>query len=806
MRRFVVLLRNKVFVITLIILLTLSSVGFVSAYRKFVQNSNSSNSDSVSNDNLGYGSDEERDFTVGKFFLNQPQGSTVDNRGILHAVRNSLINYQIWFKGKLDKNPAKGKADVILLIDRSMSMKSIVSADSLGDCQFRGRDPNGNINDPSQFNNSKLCYSIMAAEHFIALSADDKNEIRVGYVTYAAEQYTTDQIDPQHFRPLADMTNDAERTETRQWMRQIGFHENSVSGTAMGKATNIALDELQRNGRSGSDVQKYIIVLTDGVGNQNPLMTGCASWRKTPSDAWPTNYPNSYTPCQVCPWGYRAGSTTCNNPPDTYQPPYDLLHHPADLVDCCITSNAVEGYPPRTEIKVTDYSVSPVGRAAAGGILMPMIGFGTVSNMNRGLMAKIVEATYKDPQKAKDFTIIQQNPANIYSAFGSIFESIIDGAAPIHFEETLPAGVDVDIPSGITIERNIKDLDFCPGDSDYFCRRAYRINQGENARNNIQVSKELIGGRVVIKFDLDKSHYDGGIPFENQRFFVNFSVSTANALNSAFDLDQNQDIACGGNMPDSLVSWVEWHWNFRLANGQVHEPVKTQTPRLCVQLRPTQYTGDVYGVGINDYLFPGIDVLVSGVGITPSGGTQAVWELDNYDFSSTSFSDFLHYQNYFRNQINALIAKAAHVQSAAAALNSNKGGLFYVAGNQEINNQIILNNERRTLIVDGNLAINAPIIKADHQFTAVIIVLKDNSVSIGNVQRFEAGIVAPEGTILVEDRNSPLAILGFLVGRQVNLKSNFASTQSVNYDIDLAKFTPPGIGGLYLPLFQEVAP
>lgn len=840
-------MRNKVLIISIIVLLLISGTGITAAYWKMALNpQNPNNVPPISDDLPSYGSAGEQDFQIRKNFIGIPPGGTMDNE-VMVVPRDSSIKYQIEFKGKLDQNPDRAKVDVMLLIDRSMSMKSEVP---------RGNLPNDCIFTPNKdYDNSKLCWSIEAAQSFLQLTAEERKEIKVGYVTYGAENYTRDENNQQYFKPLADMWDPDQYQQTKKWLRQINFHSDDVSGTAMGKATNFALDELQEKGRP--DVQKYIIVITDGIGNLNPLMTGCASWRRTPSDDRPSDQI-----CRACPWGggYRGDPNLCFNPPKpdptqpssdlNFLPPYRTPLHSADLVDCCInsTENAkvFEGYPPFKEIKATSLDDSPVGKAIRRNIKMPMIGFGIADstarigqgNLNDTLLRYIAEKTYKDPEAAGKWAFIVEEPAEIKEKLKAIFEEFNDKPAPIHFEETLPAGVEADI-SKITIERNVKNLEKCSEDNNYYCRLSYTINDGANEKNNINVKKDDNSGRVVLSFDLVPSHYSGDlggtISFENRKFFVTLTVNSANAQDSAFDLDQNQDSTCDGSLPDSPennpVSWVEWKW-YPWPSEPSRNPIKTKTPKLCVRLRPTQYTGDVYGTGISNYLFPGIDVLVARDrdGIVPLGNTQAVWELPNYQFSKTSFSNFDKYQKYINGQIEDLKKKAfgrGGNLSISSALNSGvdegnypEGKIFYVSGNQTLNDPATMNG-RRTVIVDGDLTINANISKAGKirdKSTAAIIVLGNvsiNSASSAGLS-IEAGIIASGkneqgvitgGKITIGNTSNYLDILGFLIGNSVQLKGlGKAATQSINYDINLAKFPPPGVASLDLPLYQEVAP
>lgn len=833
--------KNKTLIIIVVILLVVSGTGMTAAYWKLALNpQNPNNVPPTSNDLPGYGSDEERDFGIRKEFIGRPPGARM-NGEIMVAPKDSTINYQIDFKGKLDRNPGIAKADVMFLIDRSMSMKSKVPRGDLpDDCYF--------YPDNGAYGNSKLCWSIEAIQSFLRLTAEERREVKVGYVTYAADRYTTDQENPQNFKPLADMWGpNNQRDETKnQWLKKINFvssDEVDAVGTAMGKAANYALEELQEHGREG--VQKYIIVVTDGIGNLNPLMTGCASWRKTPSDAWPTSQV-----CRTCPWGkgLRGDPKTCKNPPppDPSQPPSDLNFlspyitsiHSADLVDCCIAydPNAVarEGYPPDfEEIEITPFNNSPVGKAVTRDIKMPMIGFGIADskakigqgNLNDALLRNIAQHTYKEPGAGEKWAFIVKTPKEIQDGLRAIFQEFSDKAATIHFEETLPAGVDV---SGITIERNVKNMNVCSETTNYYCRKLYTTNPGGgNNDNNIKVSKDDSSGRMVIKFDLVESHYSGDgdyggtIPFENRRFFVALTVKTANAANSAFDLDQNQDTTCGGNLPNAPdnnpVSWAEWRW-YSWPSEPLRNPIKTKTPKLCVRLRPTQYTGDVYGTGINKYNFPYIDALVAGASIVP--GSQAVWELPNYKFSEskTSFSNFNNYQNYLGNQIKSLKNKAETKGNISDALLSGfnekvypEGKIFYVPrGQGQTLSSLTQIKGRRTVIVDDDLTINAEIVKKNERSTAAIIVL--GNVTINDAKSIQAGIIAPGfgpnwGWINIESSNKYLDILGFLIGDHVRLKSQASSdTQSILYDPDLIKFPPPGLTNLSLPLYQEVAP
>ena len=115
---------------------------------------------------------------------------------------------------------------------------------------------------------------------------------------------------------------------------------------------------------------------------------------------------------------------------------------------------------------------------------------------------------------------------------------------------------------------------------------------------------------------------------------------------------------------------------------------------------------------------------------------------------------------------------------------------------------------RRTVIIEGDLTIsaNASISKANKKSTAAIIV-RGSKVTIGDATRVEAGIISPDGVITIANTNNYLNILGFLIGSQVKLKGlGQAVTQSINYDINLTKFPPPGLTNLSLPLYQEVAP
>src|SRR3972149_301944 len=243
--------KNKTLIIAAAVLIVVLSFGFVSAYKKLSQNPQGPlPSQTYPEDFPGYGSDEERDFGVGKSFVNPlPKGSRMEN-DVLRAPKDSSINYQIWFKGKIDKNPGVSKADIMLLIDRSNSMKSRVDQGSLPENCLFGKDPEGFNRD-----DSKLCWSIWAAKDFIDMTADPRGDLRVGYVTYGADEFTKNDENAQYFKSLADMKNPDNRKIIKwDWLDQINFHPNTVSGTAMGKATNFALEELEKNGRKAADV------------------------------------------------------------------------------------------------------------------------------------------------------------------------------------------------------------------------------------------------------------------------------------------------------------------------------------------------------------------------------------------------------------------------------------------------------------------------------------------------------------------------------------------------------------------------
>lgn len=831
MKRKFNLFKNKALVFVVIGVLVFSSVGFVLAYNKIAQVSGNPPENITAE-----GNDQDDDFEVRKFFQNIPAGSRIGQNGVLYTQKGaSPLDLQISFKGKIDINPDLAYVDVMLLMDRSNSMKEDVGSLGDEDCIFKGFDPDSKEGEDGQdnyvdekkldeLNNSKLCWAERAAREFIDLAGNDKGRFKIGYVTYGNEDKTKREInnpngwkgDAQYFKPLTDTwgdENSGKRSEIKDWIRNIGFH-SGYSGTAMAKATDIALEELKNNGRTQVGVEKYIIILTDGIGgmqsgynyNRDGLsaMTGCMSFRDSPTDVWPTGYPSKgFTPCDV-----PTGELTFPFPP---------IYN-----DCCITSDKgvkeafkvldADGNGINRPVGTYNFDKSPVGILLDRNIKAPTIAFAKKkqedTRVNKQLLENIANESHKNDGEKHYY--LSETPEDIMSAFKDIFFSMFDKGALINFQETLPAGVDVDI-GNIEIWRNAVDPGFC--DPNNRCRKPYKIiTSGQSGGNNIRVDKETVDGRIVLKFEIVNSNYDDIIPFDEETFVVRLNnLNTSGASASVFDIDQNRDCECRGEpcAEGAPVSSIEWRFEWPREDGGQY--VRKRMPKLCVEFRAAQYTGDVYGLGVGRYDFPFIDVLVSGAGIVP--GSQAVWELSEYKFSDTSFSNFGKYQKHLDSQIDGLIQKAGpptnNINSALQLPTGPEGKIFYVSGNQTLNDPATMNG-RRTVIVDGDLTINANISKAGKdraRSTAAIIVLGDVEILNSRDLSIEAGIVSHKGVITIGKTSNYLDILGFLIGSKVNLKGlNQSVTQSINYDINLAKFPPPGLTNLNLPIYQEVAP
>lgn len=855
------------------LIISQDGIGFVLAYNKLAQVTGNQDVNTAEE-----GIPENEDYTIGKFFRDRPPGSYIDTNGVLHTQKGSDINIQISFKGKIDINPNKSYVDVMLLIDRSMSMKSLVGPDENGNnCNFTGFDPASDPRQPNyipkgiidrgDYDNAKLCWAEYAAKKFIGLAANPKARFKIGYVTYGNDDQTKretnsaygDKGNAQYFKPLVDtwddpennVNNSANRVQIKNWLGYIGFHTGDA-GTAMARATDIAIEELQKNGRGGT--AKYIVILTDGLGNQqtdrpnNPenhysSLTGCMSFRGSISDAWPvtTGYPPSYNKCSIPP-GFRGNPGTKPRVPGDYRT-YDVLSppglpplYPAVWGDCCITKDLgqIEGFKSNGENRPVDvypFNDSPMGRLLGKGIKAPTIGFGAGinTNLNVPLLVKIAEASHN--YDGKEHYYFGNDPDSIIQAFEKIFFDILgDQGAIINFTETLPPGVDVDLNGGIQIIRNVADSEYCqPLYQKDRCRKPFNIitsgNSGSSDGNDIRVIKRTVNGRVVLEFQIVNENYDHSIPQYRKNFVVNLTLKTANASTGAFDLDQNRDCECGGGAcPATPVSTVGW--NFQWSQPALRTEA---TPKLCVNFSTAPYTGDVYGTSVGRYNFPFIDVLVSGGTIFPN--SQAVWEISEYTFASGTYSKFSEYQNYLSSQINDMKARAEQTTLLTALTQRNdndpSGKIFYVEGNQTLSDPrdpnnprpINLGSGRRTVIINGDLTINQPIVKTDKESTAAIIVLGNTTTINPTAGTVQAGIVAPglktseglppsDGVIKIVDSTNFLNVEGFLIGAQVNLKpyAHAITAQSIIYDIALTKFPPPGIAGLNLPIYQEIAP
>ena len=872
--KFLRLISNKVIFAFVLFSLVISQtgVGFVFAYNKIAQGTGTPSAD----DDIV----PTEDFEVRKFFQNPlPAGSRIRN-GVLYTQKGQPLNMQIWFKGKTDKNPNVAVVDVMLLIDRSMSMKSKVNIrnDEEGEseeCLFNGYDPHSDPNTPfgnyiakdtndpnyvpgmpvvSDFDNTKLCWSAQAAMKYVQLTGGGGDigqsnlDFKLGYVTYGWDGATKKEEDAQYYKPLTDMKDATNRTITKQWLNRIGFH-TGPSGTSMAEATDIALEELRNNGRQNA--KKYIILLTDGVGNQQSTynratpsaLTGCMSFRRTRADAWPSNWPNSLDKCSIPPGspggppGERPivpGAPPTGYPTFDTNPPDPNGTYPAEWGNCCITRdlNQKEGFYDETGvpgsnryIDVADFNQSPIGIAGRRNIKIPTIGFGSGGsgagkniNLNVPLLFEITDYTYKDQNAHIEYSFMNNSPGDLYEAFRAIFyEQVGDRGAEINFTETLPPGTSI---SSISIFRNVNDSAYCQANfGTDSCRRPFNVlsGGGQSQGNTIKININ----NNVLTFRIDPSNYWRGIPFNNQRFFINLTLDTTNIADGPCDIDQNKDCECKGEPCSAAepVSKVVWDYFWTHAGGDL---ITTPTPKLCVNFRTAPYTGDVYGqTSINPYSFPFIDVLVSGGDITP--GTLAVWELKNYTFAPGTMSNFDSYKQYLTNQIDGMIARAEVSGSLGDALSQDirtaiypDGKIFYVEGSQTIgapgvdNPSILIGKGRRTVIINGDLNLYQGISKQKNSPAAIIV--------LGNIRIYpeakivEAGLIAPEvrgrGIITIVDSAEPLDIEGYVIGAEVNLKGrvNAVTAQSIIYDIEQTKFPPPGIAGLNLPLYHEVAP
>lgn len=836
-------MKKKVFVIFLIIaFVALSSGGVVFAYKKLAQESSPHDDEPSAADNpYGYGFEGEEDFEIRKWITKDPPaikqigGTIITRRGI-------PLNTHIWFKGKLDKNEVSKYADVMLLIDRSVSMKGKTGVEETESCEFTGEDPNnpypysdegGDHEHPSDWNDTKMCWTIEGAKEFIDLAGrkNDNVDMRVGYVTYGSWHETRKeessphgwQGNAQYFKSLADMAVSQEKNIMNRWLGQIGFEAPPV-GTAMGKATNFAVDELVNNGRvevNGQPVDKYIILITDGVGNISPFMTGCASFRRTTSDDWPDNWPGNPPVCQDPPpgWnnGWRPGSV-------------------AEYVDnCCIVESQQipEGYktgwpfPGIREIaKRTNFWQSPVGKSMGNNIKIPTLGFGKGGgSMNPTLLRRIAAKTfgYADEWDLDVPYMPNESGEQLRQSLNDVFSIIAgDRGSPVIFQETLPEGIFLDVNTNLLVTRNIKDEEYCS--PELYCRKPFDIiTQGVPTDDNtILVESSIVNRRQEIRIRFSADHYSNRIGFRNQRFFIHMTLDTSNAVESQVDIDSNCDCtisdapSCGitGQNAPSRVNWT-----FPLSGN---EDVYGPTPTRCVKFIGSQYSGDVFGQRVTPYLFPGIDVLVSKFGINNVSGP--IWQLENYgNFAQGSSSNFATFRANLRKQIIKMIERATKGSNLTlkTALRRRvdpdlkpEGEIFYVVGDQGIYYDpggVGIGEGRRTVIVDGNVTIEANIAKSSPEYPALLIVLGDVTFVQGN-KTVELGILAPAirgttGNINILDAWGFVDIEGFLIGQKVNLRSPILSdSQSIRYDEDLTLYPPPGLSELNLPIYWEVAP
>jgi len=702
--------------------------------------------------------------------------------------RGEPVEINFSFNGLEDGGAGAGGADVVLAIDRSLSMSRDYFPPSGERCNFISTDgtPFG-----GQFQDSRLCWAKKAAMEFIDEASKSSASIKIGLIMFSASNETkTGIVDtrpnyPRYvFSNLKDIKDAGQRKELEDILIGPQYPFPEQASTAQGKGLGIARDELNRHGREGS--KKVIILLGDGVGNWPPYFANCMrnpdigpaqgcpeSPGDNDADIWPNNWSFGdegnrccrLNPCRVR-WGFLVNFCPSFGPGER-DPMYPVF-------DTSIAADVLR----------KGYNIYTVGYHQGG------------ARWNDETMLRIAQETNPgvDPPPFFDNT----EPDKLGEIFTQILSLITGGrtGAPISVTETLPAGSSI-----------------AQGDV-VVTRGGARINPG------VQIGRDA-AGRPIVTISIGSQHYAVNTPFDQQRFNVRLRISSAGIAEQCFDADQNYNCSNGQKVDPSVSKVI---WSFPISG---RAPVSADLPKRCICFRGAQYTGDVFGTAILNYIFPGIDVAVASGGINGGAPSQAVWDLASYNFSQTSISNYNTFAGYMNLLIEDMIERARFhsvaVGIGAILLDPNpdyevypEGRIYHIRNTnrpQRLSGSYSVGSgqsqRRATIILEGDLIIGdafATSIVKSHPSNNVVIIAKGNVTITGNVERMDLGVLAPFGNITVQNSSNRIEINGFLVGRTINLRTVGSNQQYIRYDSQFSLYPPPGPSKVNLPIYWEVAP
>ncbi|MCX6811550.1 MAG: VWA domain-containing protein [Candidatus Berkelbacteria bacterium] len=799
----------------ILVVLSLSGVGLVLAYKngKFAQ---AQNPNSNPNATVNLASSQ----------INITKTVTSSSNNNRYLNPGETFNTEIFFNGLKDEAPGGGPVDVMLVIDMSQSMDHGVGYN----CKiYKNDDSSDPRNEITYDTNKRICFAKRAAVNFIKQAATKSIPIRVGYQMFSNYDETHKNT---YFRGLKNIRDDAEKKQLISDLigengecHQLGC----PSGTAMGLGLEKAAREIINHGTPNAN--RFVVILSDGKEVSYPSVAGC--WNGC-CGRWPDGYPASNNN-DIC------GILIIPDRSDIFRR-LDYVNNPSTKNAFVITPNMIATVNLETQLQDFCNKQSPRRvpcQTTYGEIVTRMNDY---RDPDLWLFVRLYNAVYKgyyqgsaaeqcQTNNIKVLTLgyyrgsdekypeyLQAITANLYlpaepgdlppgyfpddytvdlePLFNEIL-NIITGqtnGAPMDIQETLPPGADVTRPN-VTFWRGTTQL------------------------TNVifSLDRDGQGRRTIIAHFPKEVYLPNGVP-ENQNFSVKIHNITYSG-SGCFDADQNYS-AEGVALPDDQKP-SKITWNFPASGGN---PIIGYMPwhRMCASV---QYSGDIYGNSIGTYAFPGIDVSVAK---GDNSSTRAVWSLDHYNFSSSSYLNYNDFQTHFDKVIKDLENRAVTLPNSDTIFNNtnphpdlNPGGAVWHAKDNLANLTISgpgqktiggSNNQRATVIVDGNLVFNnqADITKRLHSNNNLLFIVKGNvtidasTVGIENVAII-APYTAPYGNI--NAGNSAMSIKGLLAARNVVLEGEVASgRQRINYDPSLTLYSPPGLSSLDLPIFKEVKP
>lgn len=767
----------------------------------------------------------------GKFAQAQnpnPSASPTDivlaDRSIIKTVYPDYINLGETFNinltipGMKDASAQMAPAEIMFVIDSSQSMDRPAYPNR---CSMYVN------NDPSQPkirpHAQRLCYAKTAAVRLMDIAARRNLPLKAGYQLFSSYSQTLRDYDPDNnfyrFMGLTDINDNNARADLEAKMIGPCTGENCQMqiGTAMGLGIEKAVRELKKGDPNAA---KYIILLSDGAENIYPSTSGCQN------SNWPSSWPPSGDQCQTSDIRH-----ICDRLENRVHPNNQIIT-PAMVTNLVGLRNQMRDYcqaqnPPRVpcafsckEIKdvgggcnvwsgdpycsmfqiLRNYGVylpwypgSPAEEVQLNGIQVFSVGYyGGGSNTDEPYMIRIAENLYPQepgggagPLPAGYFKA-ESDSDYLYQIMEDILGVISrqNTGAPFTMIETLPVNASV-TANNISVWRDGVNLNLTP--------RLGRDGQD----------------RQTITLDIVPGNYSGQTNPNTQSFEVRIQNIQYNGA-GCFDADQNYD--ANGVEQNPKPSYVTWRFPI---SGQPDVTKYMPRGRVCAG---TQYSGDVYGVNIQNYAFPGIDVTAAR-GQNSSNG--AIWQLSSYRFSNSSYSNYNNFKSHLDKVTADLETRARNVTDPNRFFNNPNpnpdtnpiGGVWHAAGDLTISGQHTIgrsNNQRATVIVDGNLTFNnqADLSRLANTENNLLFIVKGNVTIGADVKRIEnVAIVAHNGTITIENSSNTLSIKGFLAAGNVVLRSTATSSrQRINYDTSFNHYAPPGLSSLDLPIFKEVAP